>query len=77
MDMACAFGRPQGASFGVPVGTILTRNVYLLTIALPAMLSIMWSSIGFGVSCTIGLVFAICRAWKSANLDPIEVLRYE
>jgi hypothetical protein len=40
--MACAFGRPNGASFGLQVGAILTWIVYFLAIGLPAMLSIVW-----------------------------------
>jgi putative ABC transport system permease protein len=66
-----------GGLFGVAVGAVLTWIVYFLPIGLPATLSTMWVCIGFGVSCGIGLLFGIYPAWKAANLDPIEALRYE
>jgi len=66
-----------GGLIGVLLGAVMTWIVYFLPIGLPAAVSPVWVITGFTVSCGIGLIFGIYPAWKAANLDPIEALRYE
>jgi putative ABC transport system permease protein len=43
----------------------------------PVLLSTLWIFIAFGVSAVIGIAFGFFPAYKAAQLDPIEALRYE
>ncbi|HEY2858607.1 MAG TPA: ABC transporter permease [Terracidiphilus sp.] len=67
----------MGGLIGVSLGAIITWIIYFLPVGIPATISSLWVVIGFTVSCAIGLLFGIYPAWKAANLDPIEALRYE
>lgn len=66
-----------GGVVGVLLGSVLTFTVRFIFPSIPAFVSTVWAATGFSVSCAIGLIFGIYPAWKAANLDPIDALRYE
>jgi putative ABC transport system permease protein len=66
------FGGMIGIIFG-----ILGGNIIALTMNASPVIPYDWVLIGFITCSFIGIVFGVYPAWKAANLDPIESLRYE
>jgi len=66
------FGGIAGIILGVAGGNIVS---YLFNI--PAVIPVDWAFIGLAVCSIIGIGFGIYPAWKAANFDPIESLRFE
>jgi putative ABC transport system permease protein len=66
-----------GGIIGVTAGAAMVYVIPVLWPSLPARMSVFWTSFGFSAAAGVGLIFGIYPAWKAANLDPIESLRYE
>ena len=74
----CQLGGLTGMVGGVTSSWALTA--VMRSIAMPNLVFVMpWGTVIFSITiCTvIGLVFGLYPAWRAANLDPIEALRYE
>jgi putative ABC transport system permease protein len=68
----CVFGGVIGIFVGVGIGN-LAGSFLNAQSAIP----IDWVIIGISMCVTVGLIFGTYPAYKAANLDPIEALRYE
>jgi len=66
-----------GGVIGVLAGAVLTWIIPVIWTSLPARMSTFWTVFGISAAAVEGLLFGIYPAWKAANLDPIESLRYE
>jgi putative ABC transport system permease protein len=65
-----------GGVVGVGLG-ILGGNLTALALEFPPVFPVDWALIGFAITTFVGVVFGVYPAWKAANLDPIDSLRYE
>ena len=68
------------SQFGGVVGVILGiigGNVVAIVLNVPAVVPMDWAFYGMAVCSLIGIGFGIYPAWRAANLDPIESLRFE
>jgi putative ABC transport system permease protein len=66
-----------GGIIGVLFGALITWTIPAIWDSLPASMSVFWTVFGLVSAVIEGLLFGIYPAWKAANLDPIESLRYE
>ncbi len=65
-----------GGVIGVVLG-ILGGNVLAWFMKVPPAVPVDWIVLGLALCSVVGIVFGTYPAWKAANLDPIESLRYE
>jgi putative ABC transport system permease protein len=65
-----------GGAIGVVLG-ILGGNLAAFYMKLPVVIPYDWAIIGLAICSVVGIVFGTYPAYKAANLDPIESLRYE
>jgi putative ABC transport system permease protein len=65
-----------GGLAGVALG-IACGNLLGIVLQVPPLLPWDWALIGLLVCSVVGIVFGTYPAWKAAQLDPIESLRYE
>jgi len=65
-----------GGVVGVFLG-ILGGNATAYFLKLAPVIPVDWIFIGLAICSVVGIVFGTYPAWKAANLDPIESLRYE
>ncbi len=68
----CQFGGVLGVVLGIAGGNYAGHFLNL-----PAVIPVDWALIGLGICSLVGIIFGTYPAFKAANLDPIESLRYE
>ncbi len=66
----------MGGGLGILAGVGASQIISNLN-GWPVLLSTLWIFIALGVSTAIGITFGFFPAWKAAQLDPIDALRYE
>jgi putative ABC transport system permease protein len=66
-----------GGLFGVALGVAGANAVAVYLLKVPPAFPLDWALIGLGICSLVGVIFGSYPAYKAANLDPIDSLRYE
>lgn len=66
-----------GGLLGVALGLAIIKFIIAGMNLAPAVYSIKWIGISFGISLLIGVIFGMYPATKAAKLNPIDALMYE
>ena len=74
--MEAVFLSEFGGIVGIITG-VAGGNMVAVIFNIPAVIPIDWAVIGLVVCSAIGIGFGIYPAWRAAQLDPIESLRFE
>ncbi len=68
----CEIGGVIGVGFGV-----LGGNALAWFMKVPPAIPVDWIVLGLFICSLVGIIFGTYPAYKAANLDPIDSLRYE
>jgi putative ABC transport system permease protein len=71
-SVVAALGGAIGTGLGLAVAQLIALVSPLAAAVTPSAVAL-----GLGFSAAVGLVFGSWPAWRAANLDPVEALRYE
>ncbi len=66
-----------GGIVGILLGALIALLVRTALPSIPAVVSLLWVTLGVAISVGVGLFFGYYPANRAANLDPIVCLRYE
>ena len=66
-----------GGLLGIALAIGVTFLIGVLVPSLPSSVPVWAVVVGFGVSVAVGVFFGVWPAFKAAQLDPVEALRYE
>jgi putative ABC transport system permease protein len=68
----CEVGGVIGVALGIGGG-----NLAAYFMEMPAVIPVDWAVLGLVICSVVGIIFGTYPAYKAANLDPIDSLRYE